>query len=174
MTAIEFSNLINNETSTLKNYALILTKNIEDANDLVQETMLKAFTYRSKFASGTNLKGWLYIIMKNSFINNYRRIIKRNTVIDTSENSYLLENSFQTDQNKGEISFLRKDIDYAINMLPDELKLTFSLNIDGYKYHEIAEMLDIPIGTVKTRIFVAKRKLRKMLYVYGVNFGLSN
>lgn len=174
MTTIEFSNLINNETSTLKNYAMILTKNIEDANDLVQETMLKAFTYRSKFATGTNLKGWLYIIMKNSFINNYRRLVKRNTVIDTSENTYLLENSKHTEYNIGEVSFMRKDIDYAINMLPEDLKATFSLNIDGFKYHEIAEILEIPIGTVKTRIFVAKRKLRKMLHIYGVNFGLLN
>ncbi|MCC6722850.1 MAG: RNA polymerase sigma factor [Bacteroidia bacterium] len=174
MTAIEFSNMISNETSTMKNYALVLTKNIEDANDLVQETMLKAFTYRSKFASGTNLKGWLYIIMKNSFINNYRRLIKRNTVIDTSENSYLMDNVSQTDFNKGELNFVRKDIDYAINMLPDDLKTTFILNVDGYKYHEIADIMQIPIGTVKTRIFVAKRKLRKMLNVYGVNFGLLN
>lgn len=174
MTTLEFSKLINNETSTLKNYALILTKNLEDANDLVQETLLKAFTYRNKFAYGTNLKGWLYIIMKNSFINNYRRLVKRNTVIDNSENSYLIESSNNTDVNKGETNFLRKDIDSAINMLPEDLRLTFSLNVDGFKYHEIAEMLDIPIGTVKTRIFVAKRKLRKMLFNYGVNFGLLN
>ncbi|NUM30755.1 MAG: RNA polymerase sigma factor [Bacteroidetes bacterium] len=174
MTTIEFSKLINNETTTLKNYALILTKNIEDANDLVQETMLKAFTYRNKFACGTNLKGWLYIIMKNSFINNYRRLIKRNTVIDSSDNLYLIENSNITDINKGEANFLKKDIDSAINLLPEDLRLTFSLNVDGFKYHEIAEMLDIPIGTVKTRIFVAKRKLRKMLFNYGVNFGLLN
>jgi RNA polymerase sigma-70 factor (ECF subfamily) len=75
-------------------------------------------------------------------------------------------------ENLGESSFVKADIDAAINELPEDLKTTFSLNIDGYKYHEIAEQLDIPIGTVKTRIFVAKRKLRKRLHTYGVNYGL--
>ena len=173
MTTIEFSKLIQQETGTLKNYAMMLTRNVEDANDLVQETMLKAFSYRNKFLTGTNLKGWLYTIMKNSFINNYRRLIRRNTVIDTTDNSYLIDSTYTLTENSGESAFVRKDIDAAINTLPEDLKITFSLNIDGFKYHEIAEALDIPIGTVKTRIFVAKRKLRKQLHSYAINYGLT-
>jgi RNA polymerase sigma-70 factor (ECF subfamily) len=172
MTTVEFSKLIHQESGTLKNYALMLTRNVEDANDLVQETMLKAFSYRNKFLTGTNLKGWLYTIMKNSFINNYRRMVRRNTFIDTTDNNFLMDVPGNLTENLGESSFVKADIDAAINELPEDLKTTFSLNIDGYKYHEIAEQLDIPIGTVKTRIFVAKRKLRKRLHTYGVNYGL--
>ncbi len=172
MTALEFSNLINQESGTLKNYAFMLTRNVEDANDLVQETMLKAFSYRNKFLTGTNLKGWLYTIMKNSFINNYRRMVRRKTFIDTTDNNFLMDVPGNLTENLGEASFVRTDIDAAMNNLPDDLKITFSLNIDGFKYHEIAEKLDIPIGTVKTRIFVAKRKLRKQLHSYGANYGL--
>lgn len=173
MTSIEFSNLIQNESGTLKNYALMLTRNVEDANDLVQETMLKAYSYRNKFAVGTNLKGWLYIIMKNSFINNYRRIVRRKTIIDTTENAFLIDSPAYLTDNQGEMSFVRKDLDKAVNSLPEDLRITFALNVDGFKYHEIAEALDIPIGTVKTRIFVAKRKLRKMLQSYSQMYGLK-
>jgi len=173
MTSIEFSNLIYKESQTLKNYAIMLTHNVEDANDLVQETMLKAFSYRNKFSIGTNLKGWLYTIMKNSFINNYRRIVRRNTFIDTSDNAYLMDVPGNLTENLGESYFVRNDIEAAVNELPEDLKITFNLNVDGFKYHEIAEELNIPIGTVKTRIFVAKRKLRKKLYAYGINYGLK-
>jgi len=172
MTTVEFSKLIYQESGNLKNYAFILTRNLEDANDLVQETMLKAFSYRNKFLTGTNLKGWLYTIMKNSFINNYRRMVRRKTFIDTTDNSYFLDIPNNLTENNGESAFIQNDINNAINLLPEDLKITFSLNMDGFKYHEIAEQLDIPIGTVKTRIFVAKRKLRKQLHSYGVNYGL--
>ena len=151
----------------------MLTRNGEDANDLVQETMLKAFSYRNKFFIGTNLKAWLYTIMKNSFINNYRRLIKRKTIIDITDNNFLMDVPGNLTENLAESYFIRNDIVLAVNELPDDLKITFSLNIDGLKYHEIAKQLDIPIGTVKTRIFVAKRKLRKRLHSYALNYGLK-
>lgn len=172
--AMDFNDQITNERQALKSYALQLTKNMEDANDLVQETMLKAFTYRSKFTEGTNLKGWLYTIMRNSFINNYRKLVRRNTFIDTTDNSYYLDAGTEIAKNAGEQNFLSKDLQTAIEELPHDLKKTFSLNMKGFKYHEIAEQLDIPIGTVKTRIFVAKRKLRKKLKTYGKLYGLKN
>ena len=171
MTSVEFSHLISKESGTLKNYAMLLTRNMEDANDLVQETMLKAFSYRNKFTLGTNLKGWLYIIMKNSFINNYRRILRKKTMIDTTENSFYLDAPDYVTGNLGEGRFVRQDIEQAINGLPEDLKITFTMNMEGFKYHEIAEALDIPIGTVKTRIFVAKRKLRKKLHSYAEVYG---
>lgn len=174
MTHIEFSEQVQSQRDPLRSYALQLTNNAEDANDLVQETMLKAFKYREKFTDGTNLKGWLYTIMKNSFINNYRRIMKRNTFIDTSDNTYFLDMPTHVTENAGEVKFMRRDIDAAIDSLPDDLKTTFRMNMLGYKYHEIADDLDIPIGTVKTRIFVAKRKLRKRLQVYADAYGLSD
>lgn len=174
MTLPEFNLKVSSEEKPLRHFALQLTRNEEDANDLVQETMLKAFTYREKFMEGTNLKGWLYTIMKNSFINNYRRITKRNTFIDTTDNSYFLDSPNNTTENNAELKFLRTDLERAINTLTEDLKTTFQLNMLGYKYHEIAEELNIPIGTVKTRIFVAKRKLRDQLKTYGDSYGLAN
>ncbi|MCB9246320.1 MAG: RNA polymerase sigma factor [Flavobacteriales bacterium] len=170
---MNFNEQITSERKALRSYALQLTKNLEDANDLVQETMLKAFTYQSKFTEGTNLKGWLYTIMRNSFINNYRKIVRRNTFVDSTDNTFFLDAPGYTTDNLGETNFMSRDLVAAINELPEDLKKTFSLNMEGFKYHEIAEELDIPIGTVKTRIFVAKRKLRKRLKSYGQIYGLK-
>ena len=171
---MDISSKINNEQSALNNYALQLTKNSEDANDLVQETLLKALTYQAKFKEGTNLKGWLYTIMRNSFINNYRRIIRRNTFIDTTDNTFFLDSAHHTTENVGENKFVAQDIQEAVETLPEDLRVTFELNMEGFKYHEIAEELDIPIGTVKTRIFVAKRRLRKQLKSYADHYGLDS
>jgi len=173
MTQMEFSTLVEKEANPLKNYAMQLTRNLEDANDLVQETMLKAFTYHNKFTKGTNLKGWLYTIMKNSFINNYRRLVKRNTFIDTTDNTYYLDAPSHVTGNRGEDKFLKKDLEKAIEGLPKDLRKTFTMNLKGFKYHEIAEILHIPIGTVKTRIFVARRQLRKKLHTYAGVYGLK-
>lgn len=163
----EFSSKMQQHESILKNYALQLTQNFDDANDLVQETFLKALTYHDKFKKGTNLKGWMFTIMRNSFINNYRRITKRNSFMDTQEEQYILDaaKDYNT-YNAGESNFLKRDLENAIDKLPDDLRITFEMNTLGYKYHEIAEKLGIPIGTVKTRIFVARRKLRGYLKEY--------
>lgn len=169
--AIPFESMVQKESSSLRSLAMQLTKNIDDANDLVQDTVLKALKYQDKFSEGTNFKGWLFTIMKNSFINNYRRMVKRNTFLDATDNNYFLDLPSHKTENQAELNFIRKDLDVAINSLPIELKITFMLNIEGFKYHEIAEELNTPIGTVKTRIFVTKRILRKKLSVYGKEFG---
>lgn len=161
------------ELQPLRNYALSLTHNSEDSNDLVQETVLKAYKYKEKFEEGTNLRGWLYTILKNSFINNYRRDVKRNTFLDSTDNTFFLDVASHRTENQAELKFIRKDLEHAIDDLPMELRITFTLNIEGYKYHEIAEELGIPIGTVKTRIFVAKRILREKLSTYGREFGMN-
>ncbi len=158
----------------LHNYAKQLTRDTDRASDLVQETLLKAMRYESKFEEGTNLKGWLFTIMKNSFINDYRRNIKRNTFLDYTDNSFYLDSSPSKVINSGEMRFIRHDLEIAIERLPTDLKYTFKRNLEGYKYHEIAEELDIPIGTVKTRIFVARRTLRKMLTEYEKSFGFKS
>lgn len=173
MTAIEFNKLVQYEGSALRHYAYQLTRNVEDTNDLVQDTMMKALVYHHKFEDGTNLKGWLYTIMKNTFINNYRRLVKRKTFIDQTDNEYYLESVSQAVGNQGEQSFLRRDIEEAIAALPENLRKPFSMNTRGFKYHEIAEILNIPIGTVKTRIFVARRILRDQLKDYGKMYGLD-
>lgn len=170
----EFGTKVFKHEQILRNYALQLTQNSDDANDLVQETFLKALTYADKFKKGTNLKGWMFTIMRNSFINNYRRITKRNSFMDTQEEQYILDSAktYNT-HNDGEVKFIRKDIENAIDKLPDDLRITFEMNALGYKYHEIADKFGIPIGTVKTRIFVARRKLRSELADYEKLFNLQ-
>ena len=121
----------------------------------------------------TNLRGWLYTILKNSFINNYRRDAKRNTFLGSTENTYFLDLPSHRTENEAELKFIRRDLDNAVESLPVELKVTFKLNAEGFKYHEIAEELQIPIGTVKTRIFVARRILRNKLKDYGIAFGFQ-
>jgi RNA polymerase sigma-70 factor (ECF subfamily) len=174
MTAIEFKQVVTKEAQSMRQYAYQLTRNTEDTNDLIQDTMLKALKYKDKFTDGTNLKGWLYTIMKNTFINNYRRMVKRNTFIDQTDNDYYIDSMTYVDKNRGEEKFMMNDIQNAIEKLPMSLKKPFTMNYSGFKYHEIAEILHIPIGTVKTRIFVARRQLRDTLNVYGQQYGLEN
>lgn len=174
MTAIQFNTLIKDEAKSLRKYAYQLTRDIEDTNDLVQETMLKAIVYFDKFEEGTNLRGWLYTIMKNTFINNYRRMVKRNTFIDQSGNDFYLNSAQLMVRNDGERKFMLRDIEKAIENLPANLGKPFSMNYKGFKYQEIADILNIPIGTVKTRIFMAKRLLRQQLKGYAKIYGLDN
>lgn len=168
-TASHFDTMIISEIQALKNYALSLTHNSESANDLVQETLLKAYRYKSRFEEGSNLRGWLYTILKNIFINDFRRTKKRNTFLDPTDNSYFLDIPVQKTENVTELKFISKDLYNAVDKLPDELRVTFNLNAEGFKYSEIAEVLGIPLGTVKTRIFVARRMLRMSLSSYDIN-----
>lgn len=164
----EFNAMVTQETESLRMYALRFTRNSEDANDLVQDTMLKAITYYDKFKAGTNLKGWLYTIMKNTFINNYRRNTKANSVITQTEEITSSNLFFSSTKNKGEGIFVMDDIQDALLNLQEDYYRPFSMYFEGYKYHEIADHLEIPIGTVKTRIHVARKSLKKTLKSYGV------
>ena len=167
MTALEFGSKIENLTSSLKPYALKLTKDGEEANDLIQETMFKAFRNRDKFQEGTNLKAWMYTIMRNTFITNYQRMMRRNTFIDTTENNHFLNSTHTVIENGANGNFVMKDIQAAINALKDMYKEPFTMYFRGFKYHEIAEKLNIPIGTVKNRIHIARKDLKKGLKVYA-------
>ena len=171
VTQLNFDKMMEQELAPLRNYALSLTHDMDDTKDLVQDTILKAYRYRENFKAGTNLRGWLYTILKNSFINNYRRNQKRNTFLDSTENTYFLDIPSHKVDNDAELNFIRKDLYSAVEYLPYDLKLTFKLNAEGFKYHEIAEELNIPIGTVKTRIFIARRVLREKLKDYALEFG---
>lgn len=167
MTALEFGYKIENLTSSLKPYALKLTKDGEDANDLLQETVFKAYSNRDKFQDGTNLKAWMYTIMRNTFITNYQRMVRRNTFIDTTENNHFINSSSTVIENKAHGDFVMKDINAAIDSLKDMYKVPFTLYFRGFKYHEIADKLDIPIGTVKNRIHIARKELKRGLKVYA-------
>ena len=167
MTKNEFNLQLNNHSGSLQSFALNFTKDIEDANDLVQDTMLKAVTYYSKFKEGTNLKGWLFTIMKNTFINNYRRLVKTNSLITQSDEISSSNLRYSATKNASDSKFIIGDINKALSTLQPEYYVPFMKYFEGYKYHEIAEMLDIPIGTVKTRIHVARQILKKYLKTYS-------
>ena len=166
MTQIEFSTLVTRQSSSLKTYALRFTHDHEDANDLVQETMLKAFTYYNNFKEGTNIKGWLFTIMKNTFINGYRRFVKTTSIITKTDELSSQQLEFSASKNKGDDKFLMDDIQAALKSLSQEYYLPFTMYFEGFKYHEIADYLAIPIGTVKTRIHVARKLLKKKLSSY--------
>jgi RNA polymerase sigma factor (sigma-70 family) len=158
MTALEFSYQVSNFSTGLKSFAMSLTQNREDAKDLFQETVLKALKYKDKFVDSTNLKAWLYTIMKNTFINEYRRNKISKTMMDSSPNSYLL-NSVAQPTVVAEMEVNVQEITKSIQSLEDEYRVPFQLFVDGFKYKEIADELNLPIGTVKSRIFIARQKL---------------
>ncbi|MEM6831178.1 MAG: RNA polymerase sigma factor [Bacteroidota bacterium] len=167
MTALEFGYRIESLTGSLKPYALKLTKDTEDANDLLQETVFKAFSNRTKFEEGTNLKAWMYTIMRNTFITNYQRMVRRNTFIDTTENNHFINSSGSNVENSAQGSFVLNDIKKAIGKLRDIYKVPFMMYFEGFKYHEIAKRLNIPIGTVKNRIHIARKELKDVLKIYA-------
>ncbi|MBC8110149.1 MAG: RNA polymerase sigma factor [Verrucomicrobia bacterium] len=167
MTVTEFSFNINKVSKSLRPFALRLTKDADDADDLLQETLMKAFINREKFAQGTNLKAWLYTIMKNTFITNYQRLVRRNTFIDTTENLHYLNSSNHTTENDSQSSFIMDDIQKAIDKLDESYRMPFLMHFRGFKYHEIALKLSIPIGTVKNRIHIARKELKELLRNYS-------
>ncbi len=160
MTALEFGYTIDKLSGNLKPYALRLTRDIEDANDLMQETILKAFSNREKYTEGTNLKAWMYTIMKNTFITNYQRMMRKKTFIDSTNNLHYINSTSVSIENSVYEKFAMKDINLAIEKLPDTYKKPFTMHFRGFKYHEIAEKLNIPIGTVKNRIHIARKELK--------------
>lgn len=166
MNALEFDSKIQGLSRFLRPFALKLTRDTEDADDLMQETMLKAITNREKFADGTNLKAWLYTIMKNTFITQYHRMVRRNTFIDTTENLHYINSPGSTTDNEADGEFAMDDINEAIANLKEEYREPFLMHFRGFKYHEIAEYFDIPIGTVKNRIHIARKFLKEGLGSY--------
>ena len=160
MSNIEFNQMLLTNTEFLKPFAVTLTRDNEMAKDLLQETMYRALANQDKYHAGTNIKAWLYTIMRNIFINNYRRKSKQNTIFDNSPNEFLLDHNQSAVVNGAETSMRMKDIQNAIHELPSIFKQPFLLYFEGYKYHEIADMLNEPLGTIKSRIHFARRLLK--------------
>lgn len=169
MTAVEFNYQLTNLSGNLERFALSLTSNSEDAKDLLQETFAKAITYRDKFEDNTNLKAWTFTIMKNTFINNYRRNVKANTTFDNTDDLYYLNLNSQATNQTPDSEFSVKEIKRNINELSDDFRLPFMMHTQGYKYKEIADKLDLKIGTVKSRIFFTRKKLMEKLKDYDLN-----
>lgn len=160
MSAIEFNTSFNKLSPILNAFAYKLTQNVEDARDLFQETAFRAMANRDKFRAGTNHKAWLFTIMKNIFINNYRKKVKNRTISDSTDNLFYLNSGKQTIRNAGEGAVLIKELKAMIADLEEVVRVPFMMHYEGYKYQEIADKFDLPLGTVKSRIFFARRDLK--------------
>jgi len=152
--------------NNMMNFALTLTANREDAKDLLQETTLRALDNQDKYYENVNFKGWVFTIMHNIFVNNYRRIVRTQTMIDQTENLYHLNLPQDSGFDTPEGAYTISEINKAITSFTDEYKIPFSMHVSGYKYEEIAQRLTLPIGTVKSRIFFARKRLQEILKDY--------
>ena len=150
----------------LLNFAYMLTANREEAEDLLQDTTLKALDNRDKYIDNINFKGWVFTIMRNIFINNYRRMVRNQTVVDRTEDLFHLNLPQESGFDTPDGTYTIKEIRRAINSFPDEYRVPFAMHIAGYKYHEIATHLGLPLGTVKSRIFFARQKLQSIVKDY--------
>lgn len=152
--------------ANLLNFAYMLTSNRDDAYDLLQDTTLKALDNEEKYAENTNFKGWVFTIMRNIFINNYRQTVRKATVIDQTEDLYHLNVCQDSGLTTPEGSYAVKEISKALNAFSDDYRIPFNMVVAGYKYNEIAEKMNLPLGTVKSRIFFARKRLREELKDY--------
>lgn len=162
----------------LHNYALRMTANSDDANDLVQETFLKAYRFWDKYEKGTNIRAWLFRIMKNSYINRYRKETKEPETVDYNDiqnfyNTIRYESSDPNDlQEKIFGGLLEDDVARAIESLPEDFRTVVILcDIEGLSYEEIADFVDCPIGTVRSRLHRGRKMLREKLFRYARNHG---
>ncbi len=163
MSRPEFSEMLLKNTGTLQPFALSLTRDMDSAKDLLQETLYKALSNREKYQPGTNIKAWLFTIMRNIFINEYRRKAKQKTIFDNSANDFLINSGQAVTKNNAESALQMKEIQQAIHGLPDIFRIPFKLYLEGFKYQEIAESLGEPLGTIKSRIHFSRKLLKEQI-----------
>ncbi len=154
------------EISLLKRLASGFAKDIQDAEDLVQDTVYKALLCYNRFEAGTNFKGWLYVLMRNIYINNYRKINLYRHITEVADDEQLTFSASRAYQNGGEESLAMKDVDLALKGLKTQESMPLKMFANGYKYREIAGWMKLPVGTIKTRIHVARAKLKSALKDY--------
>lgn len=166
MTTETFQDKLLSIQRILLNFAYTLTSNREDAYDLLQDTTLKALDNEDKYVDNTNFKGWVFTIMRNLFINNYRRQARSAVFVDSSDDLYILNFSQESGIESPEGSVAAHEIIGILSTFSDDLRVPFSMFLSGYKYSEIAQTVGLPLGTIKSRIFMARRKLRDSLPGY--------
>ena len=153
--------------SELRHFALKLTADQDSANDLVQDCMLKALDTKEKFVHAQNFKGWMYTIMRNLFINNYRRVTREISMMDDSY-SIGRQNLLEVeDGERFEYAYDLKELHKVINAVPESMRKPFLMYVAGFKYNEIAEKMGLPIGTIKSRLFFVRKRLQKELKEFG-------
>ncbi len=166
METFDFSNELIALREPLNRFALRLTSNREDAEDLMQDTFLRALVFKEQFEDSTNLRAWAYTIMKNTFINHYRKRIRQNIYLDKSANTPSVVLAQDTCHALPDSVLGEKEITEAIDCLDNDLKIPFMMHVQGYKYKDIADVLELKIGTVKSRIFLTRKKLTQELPGY--------
>ena len=166
MSTAEFNELLLINAGSLRPFAVSLTHDQEVAKDLFQETMYRALANKDKYCTGTNVKAWLFTIMRNIFINDYRRRAKQKTIFGNSINESLIDSGKTVVNNTGEQSLNLKEINHSIYHLPQIFKIPFLLYFEGYRYHEIAYSLNEPLGTIKSRIHFARKLLKEQITRY--------
>ena len=164
MNSQKFKNEVLAMHGKLNHFALSLTCNIDDANDLVQETYLKVLSSEDKYEDNTNLKAWMMTIMRNTFINEYRKRKRTNELVNDNLD-FQRTHTLQSSQ-KADMHYHVKEINKHINNIDDEQRIPFEMYLDGYKYKEIADEMEISLGTVKSRIFFTRKKLQNNLADY--------
>lgn len=169
MEATQFQHRLLGIQENMMSFALQLTANKEDALDLMQDTTLKVLDNQERFIDNKNFKGWVLTVMRNIFINNYHRVVLSHTMIDQSADPYNVETVMFSGMDTPEGTSDILEINKAIEELSEEMRAPFALFVSGYKYNEIAEKLDIPMGTVKSRIFVARQLLQEELRDFYYN-----
>ena len=163
MASLQFVQEFKIHSKYLQNFALKLTKDKFSADDLFQETAFRAFKNQDKYMVHTNLKGWLTTIMKNSFINHYRKHKKRNEVLDHTAEDFYINSSNDITSNDGEMNVNMEEITKAIDNLEEGYRVPFLMSYQGYKYHEIQKAMNLPLGTIKSRIHIARKILRSKI-----------
>ena len=169
MVAIEFQTKLMRLSTMLHAFAYNLTKNAEDAEDLFQETAYRALTNQDKFREGTNFKAWIFTIMRNIFINDYRKKSKSNVIVDETDNLYYI-NLGGTIHNQAESGMMMEELEHMVEVLEDSIRIPFVMHYQGYKYQEIADYLELPLGTIKSRIFFARKELKANI---ATKYGMS-
>jgi RNA polymerase sigma-70 factor (ECF subfamily) len=159
----DFGHILQEAAASLRPFAFRMVKDKDAVNDLIQETLYKALNNKDKFSAGTNLKAWLYTIMKNTFISQYQKNSRRQTFVDTTENQHFINSGERIAYNDALSNLSTQEIIDAIESLAEHYRIPFLMYYRGFKYQEIAERLDIPIGTVKNRIHIARKQLKEKL-----------
>ena len=157
---INFSSEVSTLEGVLLNFAFKLTRNKEESKDLYQETAYRALVNKDKFREGTNMKAWLFTIMRNIFINNYRKKVKKNTILDSTENQFYLNSAGPAISNDANSAIMMDELQKMVDQLDESIRSPFMMHYYGYKYQEIADQLNLPLGTIKSRIFFARKELK--------------
>ena len=166
MSNAEFSLLLTENAEFLRPFAINLTKDHESAKDLYQDTLYRAISNKDKYNVGTNIKAWLYTIMRNIFINDYRKKAKQSVVLDNSPNDFLIDQTRTKVLNDGVTNLNLREVKQLIYDLPELFRTPFNLYFEGYKYNEIADELNEPLGTIKSRIHFARKILKQKIQRY--------